>query len=67
MEEVQIGEINGQYVEGIWSETDQGWIWEDEPYLKMLRWQANGMAYELRYTGVKITKEDLIAIAESMK
>lgn len=67
-EKVQIGEIPGQYVEGTWSGTDCcGWVWDPDPYLKRLRWQTNGMAFELSYTGTDITKEDLITIAKSMK
>ncbi|MFZ3070747.1 MAG: hypothetical protein WA110_06485 [Anaerolineaceae bacterium] len=67
-EKVQIGEIPGQYVEGTWHGTDCcGWVWDPDPYLKTLRWQTNGMAFELSYTGTDITKEDLLTIAKGMK
>ncbi|HBO34055.1 MAG TPA: hypothetical protein DD636_04860 [Anaerolineaceae bacterium] len=67
-ETVQIGEITGQYVEGTWHGTDCcGWVWDADPYLKRLRWQTNGMAFELSYMGTDITQEDLITIAKSMK
>ena len=65
---VQIGNVTAQYVEGMVHGTDCcGWVWDGDPYAKRLRWQANGVAYEFFYTGMEITKEDMIAIAESMK
>jgi hypothetical protein len=68
IEAVEIGEVMGQYVEGVWKGTECcGWVWEHEPYLKRMRWQANGMAYELMYMGLELSKQDLIEIAESMK
>lgn len=67
LETVTIGSISGQYVEGVWVGTDQGWRWEPTPYMKTLRWQANGTAYELAYMGMYITKEDLLAIAEAIQ
>jgi hypothetical protein len=65
---VQIGDIRGEYVEGVWSGTDCcGWVWENDPYAKSLRWQAHGMAFELGYNGMSITMDNMITIAESMK
>ena len=64
---VQIGSVTGQYVEGTWSGTDKGWVWSADPYLKTLRWQANGTAYELSYMGMGIEKEDMLTIAQSIK
>ncbi len=67
IEMVQIGNGKGQYVEGIWKGTDNGPAWDADPYAKRLRWQANGIAYEFFYAGMEITKEDMLAIARSMK
>jgi hypothetical protein len=69
IETVQIGNFTGEYVVGVWKLTDSGRIWESDPYLQTLRWQANGMAFEFIYMGNPddVTKADLIAIAESMK
>ncbi len=64
MQTVKIGDVTGQYVEGMW---ENGWEWVPDPYIKRMRWQANGRAYEFYYTGMEITKEDLIVMAESMK
>jgi hypothetical protein len=64
---VQIGDVTGQYVEGIWG---NGWVWISDPSIKRLRWQEKGIAFEILYTGPDaeiITKEVLAAIAESMK
>lgn len=67
IETVQIGNVKGEYVEGVWNGTDQGWVWVSDPYVKTLRWHRNDMAFELKYFGLAITKDDMIAIAESMK
>jgi len=69
VETVQIGGVNGEYVEGVWKLTEDGPVWVSDPYLKKLRWQANGMAFELLYMGPpdSMTKADLIAVAESLK
>ncbi len=67
-QKVQVGNSIGQYVEGTWQGTDCcGWKWMPDPYLKRLRWQADGKAFELSYMGMEIVKEDLVKIAESMK
>jgi hypothetical protein len=72
IETVQVGGFPGQYVEGQWGQNNSGWIWIPYPEIKTLRWQANGVAFELQYSGfsinneVPISKADLIAIAESM-
>lgn len=66
---VTIGETNGEYVEGVWKLTENGPVWESDPYLKTLRWQNKDMAFELGYMGPPdtLSMEDMIAIAESMK
>jgi hypothetical protein len=66
---VQIGSAQGEYVEGVWKLTDSGPIWESDPYLKTMRWQANGMAYELAYMGQpdSLTQADMVAIAGSIQ
>lgn len=69
VEQVAIGTTTGEYVEGVWKLTDQGPLWESDPWLKTLRWQMDGMAYELQYMGPPetLSMEDMIAIAESVK
>ena len=63
----------GQYVEGIWAQSNSGWAWLPYPEIKTLRWQSNGMAFELQYSGfrinneVPISKADLISIAKNIK
>ena len=66
---VQINAVPGQYVEGVWAgkNNDGTWAWEPVPSIKRLRWQVNGMAFEMDYYGDEITQADMIAIAESMK
>jgi hypothetical protein len=67
VQQVQISGVPGEYAEGVWELTDTGPVWRDNPYLKTLRWQKSGMAYELVYMGNELGKDDLVAIAESMK
>ena len=67
IETIQIGEFTGQYVEGVWSFTNQGPVYDTTSYMKTLRWQADGMAFELSYMGMAIDKEDLITIANSLR
>jgi hypothetical protein len=70
VETIQVRGTAGEYVIGVWKADDLGnWIWEYEPFLQRLRWQENGMAFEILYMGPpeQITKDDLVAIAESMK
>jgi len=69
---VQVGQHPGEYVEGEWIKTDQGWQWADDPTImlsrQVLRWQADGMAFEISYLApLALTQADLIAIAESLK
>lgn len=69
VEKVQIGNSPGEYVQGVWNLTDKGPVWVSDPFLQTLRWQANGMAFELLYMGPPdtLSKADMIAIAESLK
>lgn len=69
VEVVKIGDTLGEYVEGTWKLTDNGPVWDSDPYLKTIRWQTNGMAFELLYMGPPdtVTKEDMIAIAKSLE
>ncbi|HET9914760.1 MAG TPA: hypothetical protein VFQ13_22910 [Anaerolineales bacterium] len=70
VESVQIGDMMGEYVIGVWQADNAGnWIWVHEPYLQRVRWQTNDMAFEILYVGPpeEIQKADLIAIAESMQ
>ncbi len=69
VETVQIGNVNGEYVQGVWNLTDNGPVWENNPFLQRLRWQIDGVAYELLFMGNPdfLTKEDLVKIANSLK
>ncbi len=68
VEVVQIGNVLGEYVEGVWKLNGTEAVWEPDPYLKTMRWQMNGMAFELRFMGLPdlVTKKDMIAIATSL-
>ena len=64
---VQIGDVTGEYALGVWNLTDNGPIWQDDPYLKTIRWHKDGMAFELLFMGTEVEKDELIAIAASMR
>lgn len=69
VETIQIGDATGEYVQGVWKLTENGPVWENDPYLQTLRWQADGIANELQYMGPpeRLTKEELVKIASSLQ
>jgi hypothetical protein len=69
IQEVSIAGVYGEYAEGVWNLTDKGPVWDPNPYMKTIRWQKDGMAFEMLYMGPPdtLSKQDMIAIAESMK
>jgi hypothetical protein len=68
IEIVQVDDVMGEYVEGVWKADDNGeWNWVPDPYVRTLRWQKGELALEIQYFGLEVWKADLIAIAESMK
>jgi hypothetical protein len=68
LEIVEIGDVTGKYVTGVWQGTDCcGWVWDSDTDLKTLRWQVDDRAFELQYVGSDLKKEDLVAIAKDLK
>lgn len=67
VESVQIGDLPGEYALGVWQLTDTGPVWKDDPYLKTIRWQKDGTAFELIYMGMEAEKDELIPVAESLR
>jgi hypothetical protein len=69
IEEVQIGSVTGQYVIGTWKLTNNATTWDADPYLQTLRWEKDGMYFELMYMGDPgaLNKDQMITIAESMQ
>jgi hypothetical protein len=69
IEAVQIGDVTGQYVKGDWvSNNVTGFEWKNDSPIQRLLWEKDGMAfflYDGTYGGLE--KEDLIAIAESLR
>ena len=69
IEQVQIGDLPGEYYTGILFQDEQGnvtWL-PDEP-MATLRWEDNGSTYTLVYDSRRhpLGKEDLVRLAESM-
>jgi hypothetical protein len=69
IEEVSIGDVTGQYVVGVWELTENATTWDPNPYLQTMRWQKDGMYFELLYMGNPgtLSKAEMVAIAESMQ
>lgn len=63
---VQIGDLTGEYVEGVWNLTDTGPVWEPTLLLKTLRWKNDTMIFEL-VGGANQTRDDLVKLAESIR
>lgn len=79
IETVQVGDAAGEYVLGAWGGTEAHQVWENNPAIQHLRWQANGYYYDLQFDimGVQaadfadcpyyLSKDQLIAIAASIQ
>ena len=69
IEQVQIGDLPGEYYTGILFQDEQGNVtWLPNDPTQVLRWEDGNSTYTLIYysTTIPLTKEDLIALAESM-
>ena len=62
----QIGDLTGEYVEGVWNLTDNGPVWEPTPFLKTLRWKNDTMLFEL-VGGMNQTRDELVKLAEGIR
>jgi len=71
VETVQLGEgQTGQYVEGIgWTSKTEccGWQWDPTPFRKRLRFRADDLAIEVWADVYDLSREDFMAIVESLK
>jgi len=63
----QIGDLTGEYVEGVWELTDSGPVWNPIPFAKTLRWKNDVAIFELVYNGMNLTRDDLIKLAEGIR
>ena len=64
---VQVGDIEGALIYGVWSIKDENKYWYDTPEIVRIRWQTNSTVFQITYglwTG-PLTIDDLIDIAES--
>ena len=69
VQQVQIGDLPGEYYTGILFQDEQGNVsWLPDDPQQTLRWEDGGSTYTLVYfsTFYPLTKEDLVRIAESM-
>lgn len=66
---ISVRGTTGEYVQGVWSLTNIGPVWEPVPHRKVIRWQEDGYWFELAMFTAdgSHTVEDLIAIAESLR
>lgn len=59
--------LTGEYLEGVWELTDNGPVWNPTPFVRMLRWQTDTMIFKLVYNGMDLTRDDLVALANSIR
>src|ERR1041384_982703 len=71
IERVKVGSYKAQYIVGGFVTADNGkQVWDSTLPVKQLYWQEDGLWLQMRLSGesaVQHTKEDLIALAESLK
>ena len=69
VEQVQIGNLPGEYYTGILFQDEQGNVtWQPDDPTSTLRWEDGGSTYTLFYYSRRnpLSKEDLVRLAESM-
>jgi hypothetical protein len=69
IEQVQIGDLPGEYYTGILFQDENGNVsWQPDDFTSTLRWEDAGSTYTLSYysTTIPLSKEELIALAETM-
>lgn len=65
---VDINGNRGEYVTGSWVSKGNKWVWTSNPYDQRLRWEQDGMIFQLQIWAPPgyYDKNDMIEIAESM-
>ena len=69
VEQVQIGNLPGEYYTGVLFQDEQGNVtWQPDDPMATLRWEDGGSTYTLFYYSRRnpLSKEDLVRLAESM-
>lgn len=69
VEQVQIGNLPGEYYTGILFQDEYGNVtWQPDDPMATLRWEDGGSTYTIFYYSPRypLTKEDLVRLAESM-
>jgi len=64
--QVHVGAVTGEYVEGVWVLTEEKVRWEPTHYLKTLRWQINGVIYQIVMMGEEFGQPEMVRFAESL-
>ena len=69
VESVQIGDIEGELIYGVWHLKDENKYWLFTPQIRRVRWQTNNTVFELLYDRCpsQLTNEDLLEMAESFQ
>jgi len=68
IQSVQIGDVPGELVNGVWMLEDGYKKWRNEPWVVRLRWQKNDTVFEISFFGppMTMTKSSMVHLAESM-
>ncbi len=79
---VQIGGVTGEYIAGGWvidthdislqdkqpgESVNLEYVWDPDYPKHQLRWEENGLAYDIKANGEGLTMEDIVHVAESMQ
>lgn len=66
---VQIGDVPGGIVIGVWNLIGETKYWKNEPYMQRLRWESNSVVFEILYDYIPgtMTYESFIEMAESFE
>ena len=61
---VQVHGLPAVYVQGAWNEADQ---WQPAADAGLLSWQEDGFTFVLTHSGLHLSREDVLRIAESLR
>ena len=65
---VQIGDVPGEIVIGVWRLADGNRYWENEPWVQRLRWASDDTVFEIGYFYLpgSMTYDSFVEMAESL-
>ncbi len=67
--EVQIGDVPGEIVHGVWNLLGETKAWENNPWVQRLRWESNNTVFQINYFYFpgSLTYDSMVEMAESFE